>query len=325
MLPAQDESISLEIDQALAKLDKLHSSPLVALRVMELTRKDEFEMIDVTECLETDPALTASILRLVNSSYYGLPRKITGLNHALNYLGRRSVRLAVLSFGLVKVLVSGAPGRLHQLYWKRSLTMAAAARRCTMLSEDPEAHPDTAFTAGLLADLGMLALAQMETEKYLEICQEPDHMMRQVQMEREAFGFDHMAVGGRLLARWNLSQEMVEAVANHHVYLPMCPELNHTLLVANLLTEVLWNPASPYMKPLQFVLQSRFNMGVDELITLANDTKKAVKESMVIFGVNLKVTIDVDAIEDEAREQFKQAADEEGTFLGGFDALILDS
>jgi hypothetical protein len=261
----------------------------------------------------------------VNSSYYGVPRKITGLSHALNYLGRRSVRLAVLSFGLVKVLVSGAPGRLHQLYWKRSLTMAAAARRCAMLSDDPEAHPDTAFTAGLLADLGMLALAQMETEKYLEICQEPDHTMRQVQMEREAFGFDHMAVGGRLLQRWNLSQEMVDAVANHHVYLPMCPELNHTLLVANLLTDVLWNPASPYMKPLQFILKSRFGMDVDQLITLANDTKRAVKESMVIFGVNLKVNIDVDAIEAEAREQFAKAAHDEETFLGGFDALILDS
>ena len=109
MIPTQDETIGLEIDRALAKLDKLHSSPLVALRVMELTRNEEFEMFDVAECLENDPALTASILRLVNSSYYGLPRKITGLSHALNYLGRRSVRLAVLSFGLVKMLVSGAP------------------------------------------------------------------------------------------------------------------------------------------------------------------------------------------------------------------------
>lgn len=325
MLPAQDESVSIEIDRALSTLDKLHSSPLVALRVMELTRNDDFEMIDVTECLEGDPALTASILRLVNSSYYGLPRKITGLSHALNYLGRRSVRLAVLSFGLVKVLVSGAPGKLHQLYWKRSLTMAAAARRLASLSNDPEAHPDTAFTAGLLADLGMLVLAQLETEQYLEICQEPDHTMRQVQLERETFGFDHMAVGGRLLERWNLSKEMVEAVANHHVYLPMCPELNHTLLVANLLTDVLWNPASHYMLPLQFVLKSRFDMEVDDLITLANDTKKAVKESMVIFGVNLKASIDVDAIEAEAREQFKQAAGNEACFPGGFDALILDS
>ncbi len=325
MLPSQDESLDLEIDQALSKLDKLHSSPLVALRVMELTRKDEFEMVDVAECLENDPALTASILRLVNSSYYGLPRKITSLSHALNYLGRRSVRLAVLSFGLVKMLVSGAPGKLHQLYWKRSLTMAAAARRCAVLSNDPEAHPDTAFTAGLLADLGMLALAQMETEKYLEICQEPDHTMRQVELERETFGFDHMAVGGRLLARWNLSEEMVQAVANHHVYLPMCSELNHTLLVANLLTDVLWNPASHYMQPLQYVLKSRFDMGVDDFITLAEDTKKAVKESMVIFGVSLRVNIDVEAIEAEAREQFKLAAVDEETFLSEFDALFLDS
>ena len=172
----------------------------------------------------------------------------------------------------------------------------------------------------------MLVLAQMETEQYLEICEEPDHIMQQVQMERETFGFDHMAVGGRLLQRWNLSPEMVEAVANHHVYLPMCPELNHTLLVANLLTDVLWNPGpATTCSRYRPVLQSRFGMGVDELITLANDTKQAVKESMVIFGVNLKVNIDVEAIEAEAREQFAKAASEEGTFLGGFDALILDA
>ena len=116
----------------------------------------------------------------------------------------------------------------------------------------------------------------------------------------------------------------MEAVANHHIYLPMSAELNHQLLIATLLTDVLWNPASHYMQPLRYILQSRFQMGVDELITLADETKKSVRESMVIFGVNLKLAIDVDAIEEEAREQFAQAAMDEETFLGGFDALILE-
>jgi HD-like signal output (HDOD) protein len=325
MLSTQDVALGEEIDKALGKLDKLHSSPIVALRLMELTRKDDFEMLDVAECLEKDPALTASILRLVNSSYYGLSQKVTSLPHAMNYLGQRSVRLAVLSFGLVKALVSGAPAKLHQLYWKRSLTMAAAARRCALLSNEKQVHPDTAFAAGLLADLGMLALAQMETQKYLDICEEPDHTLRQVQLERAVFGFDHMSVSARLLSRWGMPDEMVQAVANHHIYLPMSPELSHILLVSNLLTDVLWNPASHYMQPLQYVLKSRFNMDVDDLITLANDTKQTVKESMVIFGVNLKLTIDVDAIEAEAREQFEKAALDDETFLDAFTALFLDS
>lgn len=324
MISVADQQLAEDIDRELMKLDKLHSSPLVALRVMEIMRQEDYEMADLAECLENDPALTASILRLVNSSYYGAAQPITSLSHALNYLGRRSVRLAVLSFGLVKMLVSGAPARLHQEYWRRSLTMGAAARRCAMLSSDHKVNPDTAFATGLLADIGILALAQMHTKEYLEIAQDPDHTTRHVQLEREAFGFDHMAVGGRLLHKWRLPEDMVEAVTNHHIYLPMSEELNHHLLISTLLTDVLWNPASHYMQPLRYILQSRFQMGVDDLITLADETKKSVRESMVIFGVNLKVAIDVDAIEEEAREQFAQAAIDEETFLGGFDALILE-
>jgi HD-like signal output (HDOD) protein len=325
MPASQEVDLGQEIDKALGKLEKLHTSPIVALRLMELTRKDDFELVDVADCLEKDPALTGSILRLVNSSYYGLSQKVTGVPHALSYLGQRSVRLAVLSFGMVRALVSGAPAKLHQIYWKRSLTMAAGARRCALLSSQKEVHPDTAFAAGLLADLGMLAMAQMETQKYLEICDEPDHTLRQVQLERAVFGFDHMAVSARLLSRWGLPNDMVQAVANHHLYLPMSPELSHILLVSNLLTDVLWNPASHYMQPLQYVLKSRFGMDVDDLITLANDTKQTVKESMVIFGVNLKLTIDVDAIEAEAREQFEKESLDEETFLDAFTALFLDS
>ena len=324
MISVADQELAKEIDSELLKLDKLHSSPLVALRVMEIMRQEDYEMIDLAECLENDPALTASILRLVNSSYYGAAQKITSLSHALNYLGRRSVRLAVLSFGLVKMLVSGAPARLHKEYWRRSLTMGAAARRCALLASDRKIDPDTAFATGLLADIGILALAQMYTKKYLEISQEPDHTTRQVQMERTAFGFDHMAVGGQLLTRWRLSDEMIQAVANHHIYLPMSGELNHHLLIATLLTDVLWNPASHYMQPLRYILQSRLQMGVDELITLAEETKKSVRESMVIFGVNLKLAIDVEAIEAEAREQFAQAAMDEDEFKCSFDALILE-
>ena len=324
MLASSGEAVALKIDRELLKLDKLHSSPQIALRVMEIMRQDDYDMIDVAECLENDPALTASILRLVNSSYYGTIQPITSLSHALNYLGRRSVRLAVLSFGLVKSMVSGTPAKLHQEYWRRSLTMAAAARRSASLASDGSIDPDTAFTTGLLADIGILAQSQLHPKRYAEIAEEPDHTTRQVQLERQIFGYDHMALGERLLHRWRLPEEMIQAVGNHHLYLPMCPELNHHLVVATLLTDVLWNPASHYMQPLRYILQSRLKLGVDELITLAQDTKQAVQESMVIFGVNLKLTIDVEAIEAEAREQFARAAMDEDTFLGGFDALILE-
>jgi len=322
VIAKENEAQFAAVDELLSRLDKLHSSPVVALQVMELTKDPDFEMEAVSKCLDHDPALAASILRLVNSSYYGLSEPVLKLPHAVIYLGRRPLRLAVLSFGLVKTLVSGAPAQFHQAYWKRSLTMAAAARKCAEMSDDPEADPDTAFAAGLLADLGMLVLAQLETERYIEIAEEPDHTMELVKLEREAFDFDHLLVGQRLLAKWQLPAMLVDAVAAHHTYLPISPTLNHILLAANLMTEVLWNPASIYMQPLQQILHRRHGLDVDELITLATETETSIKESMDIFGVTLEGEIDLDAVEQQAREQFAEAALDTDDFLGGLETLV---
>jgi len=296
------------LDEFLNRLDKLHSSPTIALRVMEITRNPEFEMRSVVECLELDPALSASILRLVNSSYYGLADEVCNVRHALTYLGRRSLRLAVLSFGLVKTLVDGAPAKFHQYYWKRSLTMAAAARECAKLVRGQQVDADTAFTTGLIADIGMLAFAQLETDPYVEIAGEPDHTVSLPKLERGEFGFDHMAVSQRLMTRWELPEDLVDAVGSHHTYLPISAPLNHVALVANLIAEVIWTPACPYMQPLQQVMNRQLGLGIDDLISLVIDTRAAVEENAAIFGVSLQEEIDVDAVEQQAREQFRLAA-----------------
>ncbi len=307
MLTKQREELR-ELEQLLNRLDKLHSSPTVALRVMEITRNPDYQMDSVAECLELDPALAASILRLVNSSYYGLVDEVTSLPNALTYLGRRSLRLAVLSFGMVKTLVGGAPARFHQQYWKRSLTMAAAARECAKLMPGNEVNPDSAFATGLMADLGMLALAQLETDKYIEIAEEPDHTVDLVALERKTFGFDHPSVSSHLMARWQLPEEMVEAVGHHHTYLPASAPLSHVALVANLITEVIWTPVCPYMQPLQQVLYRQLGQDVDDLISLVLATKSSIDESSAIFGVQLQGEIDLEEVELRARELYQEAA-----------------
>jgi len=298
------------VDEFLSRLDKLHSSPTIALRVMEITRDPDFNIETVADCLELDPALSASILRLVNSSYYGLVDEVANPRHALAYLGRRSLRLAVLSFGLVKTLVNGAPAQFHHYYWKRSMTMASAARECASMVTKHDVDPDTAFATGLIADLGMLAMAQLETERYVSISDEPDHTIELPKYERDEFGFDHMAVSRQLMVRWQLPEELIEAVGNHHVYLPVSAPLNHVALVANLIAEVIWTPACPYMQPLQQVLTRQLGLGIDDLISLVVSTKNSIEEASEIFAVQLQDEIDVDMVEQVAREQFRIAARE---------------
>jgi HD-like signal output (HDOD) protein len=295
------------IDQLLQRLDKLHSSPAVALRILEITRDAEYDIHEVTACLERDPSLTATVLRLVNSSYYSLPQRVTDINRAIAYLGRRSLRLTILGFGLSKTLVLGCPKAVHQQYWRRSLTLGVAARKLAERGSDKGVSPEAAFASGLLADLGMLVLAQLETEKYLPVCEVPDHFVTQLVRERETFGFSHVDVGTRLMQKWQLPEEMIEAVSHHHKSPVDAEPLSHVLKAANLLSEVLWTTDSPHMRLLLPLLKTRFDLGIDDLIELATACKQAVEESLEIFQLRIDDEMDIESLQREARALLEEA------------------
>jgi HD-like signal output (HDOD) protein len=301
------EDATTRIDQLLRQLDRLHTSPAVALRVLQLTRDEDFDYDDVQNCLETDPALTAAVLRLVNSSFYGLSRKVTAVREAMAYLGRRSLRLTVLGFGLTKSLASGCPKAFHDIYWKRSLSMAVASGLLAQRCERRELHPDTAFTTGLLADLGMAVLAQLKTDAYLKLCENTDHLVTQLREEERQLGFTHVDVGVRLLGNWHLSQEMIQAVAEHHQLPSDAGRLSQVVKTASVLSEVLWTANSPHMRILLPLLKTRFDLDVDDLIDLATGCKQAVQENMEVFQVRITGEIDVDALQREARALYEAA------------------
>lgn len=323
-MPLLAEDTSTAIDQLLGRLDKLHSSPAVALQVMEITRDPDFDFHDVKRCLENDPALTAAVLRLVNSSYYGLPRKITAVQEAMAYLGRRSLRLSVLGFGLVKALANGCPKAFHESYWRRSLSVAVAARKLAERCDKREVHADSVFAAGLLADLGMIALAQLETEKYLAVCENCDHLVGQITRERETFGFSHVDVTVRLLTKWQLPEELIVAVSEHHQCPASAGKMSQILKTASVLAEVLWTSNSPHMRILLPLLKTRFDLDVDDLISLATQCKEAVKESVEVFQVRIDGEIDIDAIQSEAQAMYQAAVLETAVDLDSLEALLAE-
>src|SRR5262245_62682931 len=85
------------LDRLIRQIDRLHSGPGVAQKILALIRDPEFDMVEVAQCLEHDPALSARILGVVNSSRYGLAHKIASIRHAAAFLGRRSLQLVTLS------------------------------------------------------------------------------------------------------------------------------------------------------------------------------------------------------------------------------------
>jgi HD-like signal output (HDOD) protein len=311
--------IQNKIDALLERVDRLHSAPTVALRIIEILRDPEFDIDEIVKCLEHDPALASSILRLVNSSYYGLAQSVSSIQQAVVYLGPRALRLTVISFGIVKNLTRNAPGRLYSLYWRRSLTMACAARLCAKRSK---ADGDEAFVAGLLADLGMLLLAQAHTGEYVRLAIANQELGKLIEVEQSCYGFDHADVTARLLERWQLPEEIAQATANHHQLHRYGKPLTQLVYLANLFAEVLWTPRSPHMQALKILLSESIGCDTDALIDLALRCRQAVNESARFFRVHLAGTIDVDAVQRESRRQFETAAIDATLDLDSLEAVV---
>jgi HD-like signal output (HDOD) protein len=200
------------IQKIATRARELFTLPSVAVRVIELTENPKVDVRALKECIENDPALTAKILRVVNSSLFGLSREVSDLNQALALLGTKPLKLLVLGFSLPDALFRGVGATFLAEYWRRTLTRAVVARE---LAEQYWRVPgDDAFIAALLEDIGLLVLAQELGETWItfydRVRREHAHLTT---METKALGFNHTELTVRLVEHWKLPASLSSAIA----------------------------------------------------------------------------------------------------------------
>ena len=197
--------------------DNLPSLPSVALGVLRLSQRLDAEVEDVVRVVRIDPALTARILKVINSPLYGMPRKITSIKRAATLLGIRQLTMLALSFSVVEATrrEGGAVGLDLATYWRHSLTNAVTGR---LLAE--AVAPDWReefFVAGLLSDIGLLAGARAAPDLYVPVFERwAKRGSWSVADERECLQTDHSALSEHLLTRWGLPDLLCRAVGAHH-------------------------------------------------------------------------------------------------------------
>lgn len=317
-----DNALTASMDRAIDRVERLHSSPHVAFQILRLLQDENVEVYQLAECLEADPALASNVLRLVNSSYFGLARNVGSLQHAVTFMGIRSLRLAVLSFGLLQQLVRDTPARVYGDFWRRSLTKASVASRLAVKRR--EVAGDEAYSAGLLADVGVLLLAQLDTERYVRLYDKLGHSVLLMETERERYGYDHGQLGARLLDRWNLPPALTGAVAGHHQQPASGDALAMVLYAAGLMADALWTPDSPQVKEVRRLLEAEYGINVDEFITLAVDCKEIIQDNAQLYHIDLGREIDCDALMDQARRQYMEEAMEAAMDWDSLEAVAHD-
>ena len=194
---------------------QLPSPTGVALAILRLAESEDTTTQAISQVLQTDPALAGRILKIANSATLGRSRPMTAIQDAVTYLGTRLTRNVALGFSLVSQHGQGACREFdYRRFWSRSLIQGVAAQAGASrieLLELPEA-----FTCGLLAQVGRLALATVYPEVYGQILTKarevPEELCR---LEREHLAIDHNQVTASLLQDWGLPATCIDA-AQHH-------------------------------------------------------------------------------------------------------------
>jgi HD-like signal output (HDOD) protein len=207
---------SERIRGVIGAVDKLPSPPTVYARLTQALLRADVSIDEVTAIMESDPAMCAKLLHLVNSSFFGSGRRTTSVRDAISYLGTTMVRNLVTSVSVVDVLpTSRLPAGFCPERIGRECQLVAALARSIMKGNRMRA--DEAFSAGLLHEVGQLILAAHEPDlleyvySHATSLGEPLHVV-----EQQDYGLTHAEVGAYLLALWGLPWSIVEGVAGHH-------------------------------------------------------------------------------------------------------------
>lgn len=205
------------LDKLIARVEDLPALPEVVDEVIRLTESPDSTPQDLNRVISRDQSLTARVLRLANSAYYGFARRISTVTDAVILLGFNTVRNLVMAASVHRVLDREVPG--YELargeLWQHSLTAAMTAR--LLARQARYRQHEQAFVAGLLHDIGKVVLSYYVAEAYQELLRRVNEDgVPFMQAEAEIFGFDHAEVGSLVAKKWNLPEELVEAIANHH-------------------------------------------------------------------------------------------------------------
>jgi putative nucleotidyltransferase with HDIG domain len=173
-------------------------------------------LTSVGEVIEKDPDLTARLLRLGNSSFYGFPTRLETVSAAISLIGIQQVQDLIVATSVVDTFAGLTPEFVNmESFWRHSLACGVAARLLAIIKRMP--NPDKFFVAGLLHDVGRLVLFSQAPK----ISQEVFELYRQQKLllweaEAQVLGYDHAQIGEALLRDWMYPANLVQAVARHH-------------------------------------------------------------------------------------------------------------
>ena len=207
-----------DVENIIKEINKLQPIPQVAHRVLAIVQDRNSSLSELSTIILYDPSLTANLLKVCNSAYFGLPNKIDSVQQAVVYLGAGQVVELVLMIGGAENLKRRQSG--YDLsegdLWRYSVSSALIARELAEKRGSKDNY--LVFTGALLKDIGKVLLNQYvadASEKINTLVSKDGLSFKEA--EKEVIGIDHAELGGMVAEKWKFSSEMVEIIRNHHL------------------------------------------------------------------------------------------------------------
>jgi len=289
----------------------LPAPPEAALQIMRACSREVANSAEIANLAATDPVLTAELLRVVNSPFFGLGREIKSIPRAITILGQRALRNLALCISVRDALKQDAiPGFDTTIYWEDALRRAVSAR---ILAQKSTMDIDECFTAGLLQDFGLLVMFYLNPDKagtWNELrALDPDSRLL---MEQEIFDTSHDQVTMLLAQSWTLPDELAIALGDHHSYINVANDTRQSKL-AGLLYCADWMAAvytaddkNKVIERCQHILCEKFGLDEQQTEKLLGIIPKQVEEAGAALGLRIKQQTDYEQILHEANVRLAQ-------------------
>lgn len=218
MLQAElNNETKMLVDAAIAEVSEIATLPEVTVKIIHIVENPKSTARDLHDVIKNDPALSARILKVVNSAFYGLPGQIASIDRAIVLLGLSAVKNIAIAASMTHLFSGGASieGFSGAEVWRHSIAVGVASR---MIST-AQGHPtvEESFLAGMMADLGLLVERQLFTKQLAEVvAQFAEEGGDYCLLEQEVIGANHQAFGMALATKWRFPQPLCTTIGYHH-------------------------------------------------------------------------------------------------------------
>lgn len=276
-------------EKLIVLVEKMPAFPKSVQQVVQLTSDINASAKDIVRVIECDPVMTVKILKAINSSFYGLPQKITSVQRAVVHIGLNTIKNIALGVAAMGMLNPNNKANFNTSnFLLHSLTTAAISKLLAERIGLSSVECSDCFVAGLLHDFGKVVFAEFMPDQFkLALEKSKEHQLPLHQTELEFIGLNHSQAGKILAEKWELSGALIDAIAHHHELDGNQNVLRDCVFAANQISKHLQfgDGGNPVIEAFPEAIVARFGSGLPDICSALGDLESIKTEAQSFIKV----------------------------------------